>query len=95
MRLSDRRKEQKWDLNLLTVAMIPLYARPDSQLNSLNIMFKTENQKTSLSFGELKQVHKFQHILTDYKVYDYYEKYVIPRSLERRLVLTVSDPISV
>ena len=66
--------EQKWDINLKTVTYVPLYARPDSQLDAQSIMFMTENQRTSLNFGDLRQVHKFQHAITEYKVYDYYDK---------------------
>ncbi len=66
--------EQTWDIDLRTFSLIPLYAKPSSDPDALNIMFRTENKTTSLRFGDLKQVHKFQHALTGYKIFGYYDQ---------------------
>lgn len=66
--------DQKYDIDLRSARLTPLYAMTRSGSNSLNLMLNAGKKTTTITFVELKHLFWFQHAITGYKVYENYDQ---------------------
>lgn len=66
--------DQKYDIDLRSARLTPLYAMTRSGSNSLNLMLNAGKKTTTITFVELRHLFRFQHAITGYKVYENYDQ---------------------
>ncbi|KAL5330933.1 hypothetical protein ACEPPN_000459 [Leptodophora sp. 'Broadleaf-Isolate-01'] len=72
-----RRQEYKMEIDLKTVNLTPIYATPSSRPKSMEVQIHSASAKTNPTFQEHKQMLRFQHLLTGYKVYERYDQAMV------------------
>ncbi|PVH72776.1 hypothetical protein DL98DRAFT_595662 [Cadophora sp. DSE1049] len=75
-----RRQEYKMEIDLKTVNLTPIYATPSSRPKSMEVQITSSSAKTNPTFQEHKQMLRFQHLLTGYKVYERYDQAMVTAS---------------
>ncbi|KAL2065734.1 hypothetical protein VTL71DRAFT_3404 [Oculimacula yallundae] len=78
--LSGRREEYKMEFDLKTVNFTPIYATPSSRPKCIEAQVATASAKINPTFQEHKQMLRFQHLLTGYKVYEKYDQPMVTAS---------------
>ena len=77
---STRREDFKLDIDLKTVKLTPIYATPSSRPKSLEVLIYSASTRTNPTFQELKHIHRLQHLLTGYQVYERYDQAMVTAS---------------
>ena len=77
---STRREDFKVDIDLKTVKLTPIYATPSSRPKSFEVLVHSASTQTNPSFRELKHIHRLQHLLTGYQVYERYDQAMVTAS---------------
>jgi hypothetical protein len=75
-----RCEDFKLDIDLKTIKLTLIYATPSSRLKSLEVLIYSANTRTNPTFQELKHVHRLQHLLTGYQVYERYDQAMVTAS---------------
>jgi hypothetical protein len=65
------------DIDLKTVNLTPIYATPSSRQKPLEVLINSPSSQIHPTFHDMKQIFKFQHLLTGYKAYERYDQTMV------------------
>ncbi|KIM99882.1 hypothetical protein OIDMADRAFT_125583, partial [Oidiodendron maius Zn] len=71
---STRREDFKLEIDLKTVKFTPIYATPSSRPKTLEVLIHSASTRTNPTFQKLKHIHRLQHLLMGYQVFERYDQ---------------------